>query len=820
MRSNYTSSKLLLIISLALLLPAERVSADELTYQMPAKAIADLVEVPPTPSARLSPDRKKMLLMEQRSLPSIVEISQPELRLAGLRINPKTNGASRPWASFAKLYLEDVGVDKATPKQITGFPEGARIENVLWSPDGTKLGCTVTDNSGITLWLVDAATGKASKLINDYINSCFYHGAPFRWEAGGTIIAKLVPKNRGTEPANDPVPHGPIVQENDGKKRPTRTDPNLLKSPRDEQLFDYFMRSQIARVQLDGRVEHIGAPGIYKSIEPSPDGKHVLVETIHRPYSYKVGYERFPYRVEVLSSSSHSVEKKLADNPLAEEVPIDFSAVPTGPRDFGWRQDADATAVWVEARDDGDPKVKADIRDEVLTLPAPFDGTPKSLVKLPLRYADIYWGNGFALVQENWWDDRKTRTYMLAPDDPASKPRVVWDRSFQDRYSDPGTPLFYMTSRGAMLIRQAGDGSILLRGEGACPEGDRPFVDKLDPKTLASKRIWRSEPPNYEVARDVFDNNGENLLITRESVTEPAQYYKVALADSTWKRLTDFPNPNPSLKDVSKKLIQYQRADGVKLSGMLYLPPGFKAGESKPVPVLMWAYPTEFKSKDTAGQVQDSPYRFVRAHYMGPLFALLMGFAVLDDPTFPIVGEGKEEPNDTYVSQLVAGAEAAVNEVVKMGVADRDRIAIGGHSYGAFTTANLLAHSNLFRTGIARSGAYNRTLTPFGFQSEERDFWKAKSTYIDMSPFTFADKIDEPLLLIHGEADDNTGTYTIQSERLFEAMKGLGGKVRLVILPAEAHGYRARESVLHTLWEMSRWLDKNVREAPPVKRPS
>ncbi len=804
-----------LMVFSAFLFSIDRTLAEELTYQVPPKPIADLVDVPPTPPAKLSPDRKTMLLMEQPSLPPISEVSQPELKLAGLRINPKTNGPSRPFA-YARLYLSDLTDTTAKPKQVTGIPEGARISDATWSPDGTKIGFTVTSGPDITLWILDVASRKAAKLIDARLNDCFYQEAPYKWVSDGSIIARLVPQGRGAEPVRSLVPRGPLVQENDGQKRPARTEPDLLKNPDDEKVFEYFMQSQLAHVHLDGRVELIDRPAMYIEASPSPDGRHILTVITHPPYSYKVGIERFPYCVLSLSLDG-KVEKQLADNPLAEEVPIDFSAVPTGPRDFEWRADADATVCWVEARDGGDPKREADVRDELFTWAAPFVGSPTRLIQLSLRSSGVSWGTGqLALVSESWFKNRKTRTFAVAPDNLSIKPRLLWDRSYEDRYSDPGRPARDLTPRGTIVMHQTGNGSLLLLGEGAGPEGDRPFVDQLDLKTVpVTKRLWRCDPPNYESAVNVLDINGSNLLTRRESVTEQPQYYVRKLADKSLQRLTDFPNPNSSLAKVTKKLLQYQRADGVKLSGMLYLPPDFKEGQSKPVPMLMWAYPTEYKSKDAAGQVQDSPYRFVSANYHGPLFALLMGFAVLDDPTFPIVGEGTTEPNDTYVQQLVAGAEAAVNEVVRLGVADRNRLAIGGHSYGAFTTANLLAHSNLFRAGIARSGAYNRTLTPFGFQSEERNFWQAKPIYVEMSPFTYADKIDEPLLLIHGEVDNNPGTYPIQSERLFEAMKGLGGHVRWVVLPAETHGYRARESVLHMFWEMTQFLDKNVKNAKP-----
>jgi dipeptidyl aminopeptidase/acylaminoacyl peptidase len=802
----------LFAICVSILFSLARVDADELLYQLPPKVIADLVDTPPTPLPSLPYDKHIMMLLEQPTLPSIVEISQPELRLAGIRINPRNNGLSRE-GYYAKLHVYDYKNKDASPKLVQGFPQGARIGHFSWSPDGKSAVATVHGDKEISLWLIDPSTYSAKKLIDKPVNGAFY--SSYTWVSDGSLVVSLVPDERGEAPSKDAVPKGPLVQENMGRKRPARTNPDLLKDPHDERLFEYHMKSQLARVDLTGKIEKLGEPDLYSRIDASPDGKHLLVVTVHRPYSYKVAYSRFPQKVQVWSLPSGAPEKQLSDNPLMEEVPIDFAAVPTGPRAYSWRDDADATVKWVEARDGGDPKAKADIRDEVFMLPAPFDAQPTRLAQLSLRYGGITWGTGqLALLNEWWWSDRKTRTFIIAPDDVSKKPRVLWDRSSEDRYGDPGEPVLDTTARATVLLHRTNKGNLLLDGNGASPEGDRPFLDELDLEKLTTKRMWRSQAPNYEYVAKVLDQAGNQVLTRRESVSEPPQYYLKNFSSKFERRITNFPNPNPSLAKVEKKLLQYQRADGVKLSGMLYVPPGFVKGESKPLPLLMWAYPTEYKSKDAAGQIDGSPYRFVRVSFMGPLFALLLNVAVLDDPKFPIVGEGKIEPNDSYVEQLVAGAEAAVKEVVNIGVADKDRIAIGGHSYGAFTTVNLLAHTNFFRAGIARSGAFNRTLTPFGFQSEERNFWQASNVYNTMSPFSHADKIDEPLLLIHGEVDDNPGTYPVQSERLFEAIKGLGGTVRWVVLPAETHGYRAKESILHMFYEMTQWLEKYVINAP------
>jgi len=783
-------------------------SAEDTLYQSPGKPIADLVEKPSPPQALMTGDHKNLVFLHQTTLQSISDISQPELRLAGYRLDPKTNGPSRR-SYYVGVSVQDITKSTNKPVPVTGIPQGAKLSTFNISPDDKYVAFFITEPDAIKLWVFDIATKTARKLCDAPVN-CF-GGSSITWNSDNTILLTLIPEGRGTPPEKELVPRGPLVQENDGRKRPARPDQDLLKSVHDENVFDYYATAQIARIYLDGRVEKIGKPDVYYSINPSPDAKHILVNTLHKPYSYKVGMSRFPHRVEVWSATG-AVEKLVADNPLAEEIPIDFSATSPFPRSFDWRSDKEATLTWVEARDGGDPKKDVAVRDELLMLDAPFADKPKVIGKTSLRYSGVTWGSGeLALISEWWWTNRKSRTFIFEPDHPEKEPRVLWDYSFEDRYADPGSPDLEANKWGHLVLDVTPKGQLLLNGQGASPEGDRPFLDALDLKTLKTTRMWRSEAPYFERVMSPLNEDGSLLLTSRQSVYEPPQYFLRDLRKKTLNQITNFENPNPdALGKVEKKLIKYKRADGVQLSGYLYTPPGFEPGKSKPLPVLMWVYPSEFKTKDAAGQIQDSPYRFVRVSHSGPLFALMMGFAVLDDPTMPIVGEGKEEPNDTYVKQLISDAQAAIDEVVKLGVGDRDRMAIGGHSYGAFTTANLLAHSNLFRAGIARSGAFNRTLTPFGFQSEERNFWDAMSTYIEMSPFTHANKIDEPLLIIHGGSDENKGTFPMQSERLFEAMTGLGGRARWVVLPNETHGYRARESVLHMLKEMADWLNKYV----------
>jgi dipeptidyl aminopeptidase/acylaminoacyl peptidase len=466
----------------------------------------------------------------------------------------------------------------------------------------------------------------------------------------------------------------------------------------------------------------------------------------------------------------------------------------------------------VEAQDEGDPNKEADIRDKAFFSTAPFTENSLPDISFKLRAGGITWGSdGLAIAYEWWWTTREMITSSFVPGKEDSK-EVIFERSFEDSYNDPGDFETRQNEYGnAVLLTDKSGKKLYLTGTGASPEGNRPFVREFDLAKKETEEFWRSEAPYYEYPIRILDLKKNMVLTRRESKEDPPNYYLRDMKKGKLTQLTDFPHPYPQLKGIEKQVVQYQRNDGLDLKGDLYLPTDFTPGEDDPLPVIMWAYPEEFKSADAAGQVQGSPYEFIRLGWWSPLYFITQGYAIFDDPSMPVVGEGDEEPNDTFREQLVENGRAAIQKLEEMGVGDPDRVAIGGHSYGAFMTANLLAHSDLFATGIARSGAYNRTLTPFGFQAEERTYWDSPEVYYTMSPFMHADKINEPMLMIHGEADNNSGTFPLQSERMFAAMKGLGGTARLVMLPHESHGYRAQESILHMLWEMNEWLELYVK---------
>eukprot|EP00898_Chlorokybus_atmophyticus_P008599 jgi/Chlat1/8740/Chrsp9S08567 len=819
---------------------SEQDAPPESTYQMPPAEIAAIVDAEPSPNVSISPQRNVLIYLHRPSLPSIAELARPELRLAGLRIDPDSNSRSR-MTSYTKITVADLGSQgfPTNERPLVGLPAGAKLNYVSWSPDGKHIAFSVRASDEeeqargkrepLSLWVANVATCTTKPLMTSpqfQLNNVF---GSFDWVDSETLVVYTIPAGRGQAPTRPLAPVGPNIQDHSGGKAvQARTYPDLLKDVHDERLFDYYGTSQLVLANIDGTATPIGEPQMYTRADPSPDGQFMIVETKCRPYSFLVPSARFPKKVEVWDAKSGRVVRELANLPLAEDIPIAWDSVRAGPRSIYWRPDKPSTIYWVETQDGGDAKVEVSPRDIVYvqSVGKGAEEKPTELAKLTLRYNGIVWGDDdLAIVYETWYKTRKSVSWTIAPGNMQQEPRVLYDRMYEDVYTDPGGPLTRRNEYGADILAMldspdTGNRQLLYSGTGATPKGNRPFLDVLDLESRQTQRIWQSGPPDGEflefvastVCTDTQKLTLDNLplLVCKQSQKDPAQYYTCndIATNATFRQITDFPHPHPQLKGLQKEVVRYEREDGCQLTANLYLPPGYEPKRDGPLRTLLWAYPREFKNKEAAGQNRSSPNEFSSIGPSSPLLWLARGYCILDGPTMPIIGEGDQEPNETYVEQLTASAKAAVDEVIRRGVAHPGQITVAGHSYGAFMTANLLAHApELFCCGVACSGAYNRTLTPFGFQSEDRTLWQATDTYINMSPFMKADKITKPLLLMHGEDDNNTGTFPMQSERFFAALKGHSAVTRLVLLPHESHGYRARESIMHQLWEMCRWME-------------
>lgn len=782
------------------------------TYQKPPKEILDLVDVQLAPSVIMDDAGNYAILRYQDAYKTIAELSEEEMRLAGLRINPNTDIGSRT-NYINNVKVLNIKAKKASPVQVTGMPANPRLAYFSWSPDQSKIAMTNTTEDGVEVWMLDVPGAKMTRLTEARVNANLRD--VINWFADGSaMLVKMAPADREEiVDKNKVVPVGPTISTADGKKAQNRTYQDLLKSKIDEANFEVLARSEIHKINLDGTSSPWLPADMYSNISFSPDGTYVMVTLIQRPFSYLVPYYRFPSTTTIHTADGKAIAT-VSQVPLIEDLPQGFGAVATGRRSLAWRSDKPATLTYVEALDGGDPAQDVEYRDEMFELEAPFSSDGKSIMKFQNRYAGIIWGDdNNAVAYDRWWANRNMKTYHFSPSKGQASAKVITDRNYQDVYSNPGSFATAQNEYGKEVLAMS-KGNAFLMGPGYSEKGQFPFVDRMSLASYEKTRVYESKYTDKMERLYDYDVKNNTALLSLESKNEYPNFYFRSLGNNKLRQLTNFENPFQAIQDVHKEVITYKRDDGLELSGTLYLPVGYDKEKKEKMPMILWAYPREYKDKSSASQSTQNPNQFTYPSYRSPVYWVARGYVVLANAAFPIIGEGDKEPNDTFRSQLVANGRAAIDAVDKLGYIDRNRVGVGGHSYGAFMVANLLSHSDDYAAGIARSGAYNRTLTPFGFQSEQRSYWDAPEVYYTMSPFMHADKMKTPLLLIHGEADNNSGTYPMQSERYFNALKGLGATVRLVMLPKESHGYRAKESVLHVLYEQDSWLETYVKNRP------
>lgn len=793
-------------------LPLFLCAQEDITYQKPSAPILALADYERAPSVSMDKKKEFMLLMYRSTYKTLDDLNQEEMRLGGLRINPVTNiGSSVTYIN--NLKLRKVKDTKAEPTQVSGLPENAKITYTSWSPDDAKIAFTHTSATGVELWVIDVATAKATKLTDARLNANL--GSPYDWYTDSKrLLVKMIPADRpALIDTKKDLPKGPIVSVAEGKVSQNRTYQDLLKNKTDEANFETLLAAELATVDLNGSASPYKGKDLYAGQSFSPDGKYVMITTIQKPFSYIVPLSRFPQTSVVYDLAGNAVAT-VNEVPLNEIMPKGFMSVRKGKRSMEWRNDKPASLYYVVALDEGDQANKTDVRDELFTWDAPFTGAPVSLAKTVQRFNDVVWGDEKnAVMTDYWYDTRNTKTYLINPSKPGEQPKIIYDRNYQDIYSDPGNFETRENQYGRRVLAIE-NGKLFLIGEGYTKNGQFPFIDEFNLKSLKSSRLYQSSyTDKKEEIRSIEDFKKGVALIMLQSKNEyPNYFFRYFRQKDNVQQITFTKNPFESIKNVEKEVIKYKRNDGVELSGTLYLPVGYDKKKKEKLPLLIWAYPEEFKDKSSAGQSNKNPNEFTFPYYGSFVYWVTKGYVVLDDASFPIIGEGTKEPNDSFIPQLVANGRAAIDAVDSLGYIDRTKVAVGGHSYGAFMVANLLTHSNDFACGIARSGAYNRTLTPFGFQSEQRNFWDVPKVYGGMSPFFTANKMKKPILLIHGEADNNPGTFTLQTERYYQAIKGLGGNARMVILPKESHGYAAKENILHVLWEQEQFLDKYLKK--------
>jgi dipeptidyl aminopeptidase/acylaminoacyl peptidase len=779
-------------------------------YQKPSQEILELVDVERAPVVSMDSKKQTLIYLHTSMYQSIEEVSEQELKIAGQRINPKINARSKQ-RLFTRIEIQKSrgGVIQI----VNGLPENLKVITYSWSPNDQYFAIGNVVENGVELWLIDLTTLQAKKMTDANLNLNL--GYSISWFPNSeSFLVRTLPKDK--KPfinVTATVPNGPSVLVSDGSVAQNRTYPDLIKSKADEQNFKTLAASELYKIDVNGTMKIWKGTDLYKGISISPNGEYVSVSTISEPFSYLVPWSSFGEKTVILDKDGNFIQE-IDNRPASDNIPKGFMSTHKYKRLIHWRADKPATLFYAIALDEGNAETKVDFRDELFTLEAPFTkGMEKSLFKTQQRLSGITWGrDDVAIVYDSWYNTRNSKTYMINPSKPDEAAVVIWDRNYQDKYTDPGS--FQTTknqyNRDVLLL----DGfTTYLIGEGFTEKGQFPFLNSFNLKTKATKSLYRSTyTDKLENIIDILDLKKGELLVNIQAPTQYPNYYIRKIdSKSNPTQVTFFKNPFAKMEGISKEVITYKREDGLELTATLYLPAGYDKGKKEKLPMVMWAYPQEFKDKSSAGQNTTNPNEFIYPFYGSPIYWVMKGYAILDDAAFPIVGEGDEEPNDTFIEQLVSNAKAAIDAVDNLGYIDRKRVAVGGHSYGAFMTANLLTHSDLFAAGIARSGAYNRSLTPFGFQGEERNYWEAKEVYDRMSPFNYANKMKVPMLLIHGEDDNNSGTFPIQSERYFQALKGFGAPVRYVVLPKESHGYAAKESILHLLWEQDQWLEQHVK---------
>lgn len=797
-----------LLLSICMLCACYGTIAQETQYQRPPQIIEKVALAPLAPTRQISSDNQWILQLERSRYRPVSKLAQPEIRLAGMRVNPLNFCRSRmtEYSGASLLSLKD-----HRDISIQGLPAQSFILASSFSPNSQQLILAVDEGNGVYLYRVGLETGHAQKISNRKVNLTTY--AYIEWLNNEEFLTILVPDNLGTPPIKKEVPRGPVIQESTGKAAPARTWQDMLKNPYDEALFTYYFTGQLARISPQ-HIHEIGRPAVYSGLSVSPNKQLLLVSHIQQPYSYQVPMFSFSQTHAVWDLNGNE-QVQLANNPTIIR-PMGYDACSPYPRNFGWRNDQPATVYWIEAQDQGDSRnQKVDYKDIVYQRTAPFTEPKTEVARTKERLSSILWSNeNFALLRETSEERANVKYWKFKPGSQAPM-QLVFDYSMDDGYGNPGSPVMVKNDWGKPVVYHHEKGNeILMISRGASPEGNMPYLSRYQIREKKNTLLWRCQAPYYENIEKVVDPDKRTIITSRQSKEEPANLFFRDLKKKKVEQLTYFANPYPEMKGVSKEKIHYKRADGLDLTATVYLPAGYDKDRDGRLPVLMWAYPREFRSKADAGQVRGSQYTFTNIGNGSPVFWVLRGFCIMESVEMPIVSVNETaEPNDNFLEQLTLNAEAAINAIVERGIGDRNRIAIGGHSYGAFMTANLMTHTQWFKAGIARSGAYNRTLTPFGFQSETRTYWEAPEVYYNMSPFSFAHQLSGALLLIHGDSDNNTGTYPVQTERFFQALKGHGAITRFISLPYESHGYNGEENVLHLLYECDAWLNKYVKQA-------
>jgi dipeptidyl aminopeptidase/acylaminoacyl peptidase len=828
------------LIGLFLLACVPFIYAEEDTYILPPESVQELFSRDKNYVTldALSPDGKHFLVTRSTELSTLEKMSFETYRLAELEFRPKTN---RHWYldTFGMNGLRVYSFEQRQLKDIP-IPADTIVSDMMWSPDGGKVAFLAHRPEGTRVWTADVATGKTSPLGDAFVMATLTgrrgRGTPatsgsrmLQWTPKGTVITLLVPSDRGPEPERG-VPKSPIIRRTREKPSPTRTQPFLLKDEHDMALFRYYTTAQMAELAPGKAPRKIGEPAVYMGFSSSPDGQYILAEKLVEPFSFIVGYSSFPNRLDVMDLDG-KVVSNIREIPLQENQTRRSSQVLQDfPREVVWHPSgATLGFLWKEEKkrdeegEESEDEERTPRRDRIMSLAPPFDmsqvklhvlNTDKDQSFNGIRYA---MEGDFAFVtvrdsdNENGESTEKIVAYHLGRDDPTEQ-IVVPEYDPDDIIDHPGEILTQRTQNGIVYaLTSSKGGQVYLEGDGLKEDfKPQPFVDRVAIGGGQKERVFEGGKDMYERPLVPLDPDLSQMIVARESKAEFPNSYLWSPSGSM-NKLTANQDPFPEITGVKRVDFTFTRRDGLEIQGRISLPVGYQEGTR--VPAMFWTYPSEYSSEKEYEEdaIRDRNHnRFTHLSYLRwSDIWLSQGYALVH-PDVPIIDKGNTY-NDNYVQHMVDSLYAAIRKVDQMGYIDVDRIGHGGHSYGAFATANLLAHTPFFKAGIAGNGAYNRSLTPMGFQSERRFIWDTHGLYLEMSPFFQADRIDTPILLYHGADDNNTGTFPIQSDRLIQALTGLGKTAVLYKYPYESHSPRAKATYMDIWARWLEWFDKYVK---------
>ncbi len=866
------------------------------TYVRPPAVVDRIIMAPRTDITftQPSPDRKWYLKSPGLDRGDVAQFGKPHVYLGGIQVDTHANRArSLTTSTHLGLILVD---PKTNVAKTLETPKGASISAQVWSPSGAQVAYIANFDDASQVYVADVATGKSVQVSKTPLLGVLV--TTIEWTADGkSIVAVVVPDGRGPAPVfgNKGIADGPEVRMTESRTIPQVIHPSLLEDPFEKAELRYYTTGQLALIDVKTKtMKKIGAPGMIRSVDASPDGQYFRVTEMTEPFSYLVPATSFG-SVQELWDANGKVIAQLNKQPLREgeaagdgDTPaaggrggLVQPATDTGKRNISWNPVGNGLVYFesvFSAGGNGGGGAGAAApagggggrggrggRGGAAAAPAPGRGTPATRpAPTSVRYMSWtapYGPNDTKLIYEGsaqlagvaYSYDGKTMflsdsgsVIAVRTADPSKRynlgrgvtvPAGGGGRAGggggafgggADTSATGGRLEMKRGPNGANVVMLGSDNKTVYLSGTRSPganwntQAPRPWVDKLDFETGKRDRVFDSPANGYDEFVSALDDDFSAYIYMHESPTVIQDAYVRDMKAGTSTQLTHAKDVAPEVSGAQHKRIQLTRQrDGIKFWVDLTLPADWKPGTR--LPGIIWFYPREYTAQADydRSRYTTNINKFPDTPALRPASStklwVTQGNAVIE-PDCPIMGSAGKM-NDNYARDLAENLELTVNAMVDQGYIDRDHVGIGGHSYGAFSTVNALTLTSIFKAGIAGDGMYNRSLTPFGFQSERRNFFEAQSTYLEMSPFFRADKISGPLLMYHSLEDQNVGTAPISSIRMFHALQGLGKPAALFMYPYEDHSVATYQTDLDQWARWFAWFDMYVKNPSPKVQP-